>query len=79
MRTLVIDSATEACSVGLFEDGRLLAGAFEVIGRGHAERLVPMIAGLPGKGRAERVVVSSRGVALTVVASSSSPATISST
>ncbi|OYW44229.1 MAG: tRNA (adenosine(37)-N6)-threonylcarbamoyltransferase complex dimerization subunit type 1 TsaB [Sphingomonadales bacterium 32-68-7] len=58
MRTLVIDSATEACSAALFEDGVLLAGAREVIGRGHAERLVPMIAELPGKGRAARIVVS---------------------
>ena len=58
MRTLAIDSATEACSAALFEDGALLAGARETIGRGHVERLVPMIAELPGKGRAERVVVS---------------------
>lgn len=58
MRTLAIDSATEACSAALFEDGELLAGACETIGRGHAERLVPMIAELPGKGQAERIVVS---------------------
>jgi tRNA threonylcarbamoyl adenosine modification protein YeaZ len=58
VRTLVIDCATEACSVALFEGDTLLAGAREVIGRGHAERLVPLIAELPGKGRAERVVVS---------------------
>jgi len=58
VRTLVIDSATEACSAALFEDGALIAGASEVIGRGHAERLVPMIAELPGKGRAERIAVS---------------------
>jgi tRNA threonylcarbamoyl adenosine modification protein YeaZ len=58
MRTLAIDSATEACSVALLDDGALVAGAFEVIGRGHAERLVPMIAELPGKGRADRIVVS---------------------
>ena len=58
MRTLVIDSATEACSVALFEREALVAGAYEIIGRGHAERLVPMIAELPGKGRADRVVVS---------------------
>ena len=58
MRTLVIDSATEACSAALFENGVLLAGACEVIGRGHAERLVPRIAELPDKGRAERIVVS---------------------
>lgn len=58
MRTLVIDSATEACSAALFEDGRLLDGACEIIGRGHAERLVPMIADLPDKGRAGRISVS---------------------
>jgi len=58
VRTLVIDSATEACSAALFDGGDLVAGACEVIGRGHAERLVPMIAELPGKGRAERIAVS---------------------
>ena len=58
MRTLAIESATEACSVALFDDGHRVAGFLEVIGRGHAERLVPMIADLPGKGRADRVVVS---------------------
>lgn len=58
MRTLAIESATEACSVALFDDGQRVAGCIEVIGRGHAERLVPMIAELPGKGRADRVVVS---------------------
>ena len=58
MRTLVIDCATEACSAALFDGGDLVAGAREVIGRGHAERLVPMIAELPGKGRAGRIVVS---------------------
>lgn len=58
MRTLVIETATEACSAALFEDGALLASLYEIIGRGHAERLVPMVAELPGKGRAGRVVVS---------------------
>ena len=58
MRTLVIDSATEACSVALFDDRVLVAGAYEVIGRGHAERLVPMVAELPDRGRSARVVVS---------------------
>ena len=57
MRTLVIDSATEACSVALFEDDALIAGDFRVLGRGHAEQLVPMIAALPGKGRAGRIAV----------------------
>lgn len=58
MRTLVIDSATDACSVALFEEADLLAGDWRLLGRGHAEALVPMIAALPGKGRAGRIVVS---------------------
>lgn len=57
MRTLAIDTATEACSVALFDDGDLVTGTFEVLGRGHAERLVPMIAELPGNGRADRIAV----------------------
>jgi tRNA threonylcarbamoyl adenosine modification protein YeaZ len=57
MRTLVIDSATEACSVALFEDEVLVAGDWRMLGRGHAEQLVPMIAALPGQGRAERIAV----------------------
>ena len=62
-RTLVIDCATEACSVALFEGATLLVGAnplagdFRVIGRGHAEQLVPMIATLPERGRASRIAV----------------------
>lgn len=57
MRTLVIDSATEACSVALLEGADLLAGDYRLLGRGHAEALVPMIAALPGKGRADRIAV----------------------
>ena len=57
MRTLAIDSATEACSVALFEDEQLIAGDCRTLGRGHAEALVPMIAALPGQGRAERILV----------------------
>jgi len=55
--TLVIETATAACSVALIEDGRVVASAHEVVGRGHAERLIPMIAGLPGQGRAPRILV----------------------
>jgi len=58
MRTLAIECATEACSVALFEGERLLAGEMLMLGRGHAERLVPIIASLPGKGKADRIAVS---------------------
>ncbi len=57
MRILVIDSATEACSVALFDASGLLAGNHAVLGRGHAERLVPMIADLPDRGRADAIRV----------------------
>ena len=51
MRTLVIDTATEACSVALFDDGALQGGDYRHLARGHAEALVPMIAALPGRGK----------------------------
>lgn len=57
-RTLVVECASEACSVALFEDGKLLAGDHRLLGRGHAELLVPMISALPGKGKAGRILVS---------------------
>lgn len=57
MRTLVIDTATKACSVALYEGDALLAASHEVIGRGHAERLLPLIAALPERGKASRIFV----------------------
>lgn len=57
-RILAIETASEACSVALFQDGDLIAHDHRVLGRGHAERLVPMIAALPDKGRATRILVS---------------------
>lgn len=56
-RTLVIDSTTDACSVAIFENGVLVAGTWELLTRGHAERLVPMIQTLPDHGQAERIAV----------------------
>ena len=57
MRTLVIDTATRACSVALFDDDHVIAAEHEVIGRGHAERLLPLIAALPENGKADQVMV----------------------
>lgn len=57
MRTLVIDTATAACSVALIDGGAAIARRHEVVGRGHAERLVPMIAALPDGGCADRIAV----------------------
>jgi tRNA threonylcarbamoyladenosine biosynthesis protein TsaB len=42
MRILALDAATEACSAALL-DGTALTERFEVIGRGHANRLLPMV------------------------------------
>lgn len=57
MRLLVIDTATQALSVALFEDGALIGHFHDIVGRGHAEALLPAIAALPGGGRAERIAV----------------------
>ncbi|MBX9796047.1 tRNA (adenosine(37)-N6)-threonylcarbamoyltransferase complex dimerization subunit type 1 TsaB [Sphingomonas sp.] len=56
-RTLVIDTATAACSVALIEHGQIIAEDAATVGRGHAERLLPMIAALPDGGRAGAVLV----------------------
>ncbi len=56
-RLLVIETATAACSVALLADGAVLAERHELVGRGHAERLVPMIGELPGGGRADAILV----------------------
>ena len=58
MRMLAIETASEACSIALFEGDSLIARDHRLIGRGHAEALVPMIASLPDKGRAARILVS---------------------
>jgi len=56
-RTLVIDTATAACSIALVENGAVIAAAHREVGRGHAEQLLPMIAELPGGGRAGHILV----------------------
>jgi len=41
---LVFDTSSAACSAALFDgDGNCLASRDEIIGRGHSERLVPML------------------------------------
>jgi tRNA threonylcarbamoyl adenosine modification protein YeaZ len=58
--TLAIETATAACSVALLRGPDRLAHAHEVVGRGHAERLVPMIGEVlaaGGAARADRILV----------------------
>jgi tRNA threonylcarbamoyladenosine biosynthesis protein TsaB len=57
LRTLVIETATAACSTALIEGGEVIDYRHEVVGRGHAERLVPMIGELDGGGRADAILV----------------------
>ena len=40
---LAFDTSTAACTAALFDGGDCIARRDELIGRGHAERLVPMI------------------------------------
>ena len=44
--------------MALFDGSTLAAHDHRELGRGHAERLVPMISDLPGKGKADRILVS---------------------
>ncbi|BBC99697.1 MULTISPECIES: tRNA (adenosine(37)-N6)-threonylcarbamoyltransferase complex dimerization subunit type 1 TsaB [Sphingobium] len=57
MRLLVIDTATQALSVALLENGAPIGRFHEVVGRGHAEALLPAIAALPDGGRADAIAV----------------------
>lgn len=53
----MIDTATEALSVALFDDASLIGHVHQLVGRGHSEALMPVIAGLPDGGRADRIAV----------------------
>jgi len=55
---LAFDTSSAACTAALFDgSGECIARADEVIGRGHAERLVPMIAQLMGGRAASHILV----------------------
>ena len=55
---LAFDTSSEACTAALFEAGGELIGRVdERIGRGHSERLVPMLDELLGGARPSRILV----------------------
>src|SRR5437870_5036617 len=55
---LAFDTSSAACTAALFDgSGRCIARRDELIGRGHSERLVPMIAELLDGRSAERIIV----------------------
>lgn len=55
---LAFDTSSAACTAALFDpSGQCLAHVDEQIGRGHAERLMPMLAELLAGGRADTILV----------------------
>jgi tRNA threonylcarbamoyladenosine biosynthesis protein TsaB len=54
---LVIETASPACSVALLEGDSLLDERHEWVGRGHAERLLPMIEALLAGRRPDSILV----------------------
>ncbi len=54
---LAFDTSSAACTAALFEDGQCIVRADEQIGRGHAERLVPMLAELLAGRRPDSILV----------------------
>jgi tRNA threonylcarbamoyl adenosine modification protein YeaZ len=55
---LVIETATPACSAALVDDGgSLIEERHEIVGRGHAERLLPMVEALLAGRRPEAILV----------------------
>jgi len=57
MRKLIIDTSTTTCSLSLFNDETLLESFHEVIGRGHAEILIPEIQKLTASQKVEQIFV----------------------
>jgi tRNA threonylcarbamoyladenosine biosynthesis protein TsaB len=54
---LVIDTATAACSVALVDGDKVVDERHERVGRGHAERLVPMIEAMLAGRRPSAILV----------------------
>jgi tRNA threonylcarbamoyl adenosine modification protein YeaZ len=54
---LALSTASPALSLALFDGDRLIAGDHRIIGRGHAEALMPAIAALMGNRRAGAILV----------------------
>ena len=54
---LAFDTSSAACTAALFDGAECIARRDEIIGRGHAERLVPMIAELLEGKRAAQILV----------------------
>jgi len=54
VRILAIDTATEACSVALIGDDRVITERYQIVPRGHSKELLPMVTDLLAKARFSR-------------------------
>ena len=54
---LIIETATPSCSIALADGAALIDERHEIVGRGHAERLVPMIEALLAGRRPDGILV----------------------
>jgi tRNA threonylcarbamoyladenosine biosynthesis protein TsaB len=54
---LVVDTATAACSVALIDGDRLIDSRHALVGRGHAEHLLPMVESLLAGRRPDSILV----------------------
>jgi tRNA threonylcarbamoyl adenosine modification protein YeaZ len=57
MRTLAVDCATQALSIAILDDDDCTASRHRLMGRGHAEALVPMLQEMLDGQRADAIVV----------------------
>lgn len=57
MRLLALSTSSPALSIALFDGDRLIGRRHDLIGRGHAEALVPALAAMLGHDRADAVLV----------------------
>ena len=57
MTTLALSTASPALSIALFDGDHVVARQHDLIGRGHAEALVPAVAALLGGRRPTRILV----------------------
>jgi tRNA threonylcarbamoyl adenosine modification protein YeaZ len=54
---LVIETATAACSIALIGGAELIDERHELVGRGHAERLLPLVREMLGERRPDTILV----------------------
>lgn len=64
MHILALDTCLGACSVAILKEDVVVARRFEVLGRGHAERLVPMVQDVMSEARTDFAALDRIGVTI---------------